>query len=296
MNRTEFEEQKTGVTTPDAGVDDQDTTNDDVTNDLDNEMTNSTADDDSLDTEPTDNDLVDDDSDNELPELPEEQKTAFQKRLEREQKKIREAAEKELSEKYETQYGKHKSIVDMLGGDPDKVEQMIRDNQAEAAAQQQAQSLANQYGWDEQQTQQYAQQYAQQQKKDQELADLKVQVQINEFKDNPDYAGIGNMKKEIQTMIGRSNNALSVEQAYWALGGKNRAEQLKREAEQREIAKRSKTKRTVQSDSPTSTTGEKPLSAEDERLRQKMGISITEARNLLKDSPSNLEQFRKQKK
>lgn len=296
MNRTEFEEQKTGATTPDAGVDDQDTTNDDVTNDLDNEMTNSTADDDSLDTEPTDNDLVDDDSDDDLPELPEEQKTAFQKRLEREQKKIRETAEQELKEQYETQYGKHKSIVDMLGGDPDKVEQMIRDNQAEAAAQQQAQSLANQYGWDEQQTQQYAQQYAQQQKKDQELADLKVQVQINEFKDNPDYAGIGNMKKEIQTMIGRSNNALSVEQAYWALGGKGRAEQLKRETEQREIAKRSKTKRTVQSDSPTSSTGEKPLSPENERMRQRMGLSMQEAKELLKETPKNLEAYRKSKK
>lgn len=283
MNRSEFEESKVVSTE----VEEQDDTVQEETEEIESE-------------EAEDQDVVETDDTEETEEteeeIPEEQKPAFAKRLEREQKKIREAAEKELSEKYEARYGKHKSIVDMLGGDPDKVEQMIRDNQAEAAAQQQAQSLANQYGWDEQQTQQYAQQYAQQQKKDQELADLKVQVQINEFKDNPDYAGIGGMKKEIQTMIGRSNNALSVEQAYWALGGKNRAEQLKREAEQREIAKRSKTKRTVQSDSPTSTTGEKPLNAEDERLRQKMGISITEARNLLKDSPSNLEQFRKQKK
>lgn len=283
MNRTEFEEQKESgevaeeTTQQDAAVEEETDIQEE------SEVT-------------TETEEIDDAVEDDLPDLPEEQKTAFQKRLEREQKKIRETAEQELKEQYEAQYGKHKSIVDMLGGDPDQVEQMIRDNQAQAVAQQQAQSLANQYGWDEQQTQQYAQQYAQQQKKDQELADLKVQVQINEFKDNPDYAGIGNMKKEIQTMIGRSNNALSVEQAYWALGGKGRAEQLKREAEQREIAKRSKSKRTVQSDSPTSGTGEKPLSPENERMRQRMGLSMKEARELLKETHNNLEAYRKSKK
>lgn len=282
MNRTEFEEQKQ------SGEVVEETTQQDAAVKEEVEETKEVEVEETTDTEETEEE--------DLPEVPEEQKTAFAKRLEREQKKIREQAENELKEQYEAQYGKHKSIVDMLGGDPDQVEQMILDNQAQAVAQQQAQSLANQYGWDEQQTQQYAQQYAQQQKKDQELADLKVQVQINELKDNPDYAGIGNMKKEIQTMIGRSNNVLSVEQAYWALGGKNRAEQLKREAEQREIAKRSKSKRTVQSDSPTSGTGEKSLSPEDERMRQRMGLTLKEARELLKDGPKNLEEFRKSKK
>jgi hypothetical protein len=226
------------------------------------------------------------DSEDDL-DIPEEQKTAFAKRLEREQKKIKEQTEKELKEQYESQYGRHKSIVDMLGGDPDQVERMIKDNQAKS----EAYRLAEQQGWDEEQTQWYIQQ----QKKDQEVQELKVQVAINDLKDNPDYAGIGSMKKEIQTMISRSGGAIDVKQAYWALGGEKRAEQLRRETEQRNIAKRSKAKRTVQSDSPTSTTGEKPLDAENERIRQKMGLSLKEAKALLNDTPNNLEAYRKKK-
>jgi hypothetical protein len=284
MNRQEFEEQKQSgeveEVQQDAAVEEEIESEETEVEEVETEETETEE------TEESEEDI----------EIPEEQKTAFAKRLEREQKKIREAAEKEIKEQYDSQYGKHKSIVDLLGGDPDKVEQMIRDNQTRAKVQQSAQTLADQYGWDEEQTNQYVQQQVQQQQKDQELADLKVQVQINELKDNPDYAGISSMKKEIQSMISRSNGSLDVEQAYWALGGKNRAEQLRRETEQREIAKRSKTKRTVQSDSPTATTSEKPLSTEDERMRQKMGLSITEARKLLQDGPNNLEEFRKQKK
>jgi hypothetical protein len=226
------------------------------------------------------------DSEDDL-DIPEEQKPAFAKRLEREQKKIKEQTEKELKEQYESQYGRHKSIVDMLGGDPDQVERMIKDNQAKS----EAYRLAEQQGWDEEQTQWYIQQ----QKKDQEVQELKVQVAINDLKDNPDYAGIGSMKKEIQTMISRSGGAIDVKQAYWALGGEKRAGQLRRETEQRNIAKRSKPKRTVQSDSPTSTTGEKPLDAENERIRQKMGLSLKEAKALLNDTPNNLEAYRKKK-
>jgi hypothetical protein len=286
MNREEFEQEKeTGVEVEeqDAAVQEEEIVDEveEVETDIDDQEEDQQE-----------------DSEDDL-DIPEEQKPAFAKRLEREQKKIKEQTEKELEEKFEQKYkekySKHDSIIERLGGDPDQVEKMIQDNLSQAELQREAQYLADQYGWDDDQTSQYVQQKVEQQRKDQELQELKVQVSINELKDNPDYAGIGSMKKEIQTMISRSGGAIDVKQAYWALGGEKRAEQLRRETEQRNIAKRSKAKRTVQSDSPTSTTGEKPLDAENERIRQKMGLSLKEAKALLNDTPNNLEAYRKKK-
>jgi hypothetical protein len=276
MNREEFEQEKeTGVKLEeqDAAVQEEEIVDEEVETDIEDREEDQ-----------------EDDSEDDL-DIPEEQKTAFAKRLEREQKKIREQTEKELEQrleqKYEQKYSKHDSIIERLGGDPDQVERMINDNEMKSKVYR----LAEQEGWDEEQIQWYIQQ----QKKDQEVQELKVQVAINDLKDNPDYAGIGSMKKEIQTMISRSGGAIDVKQAYWALGGEKRAEQLRRETEQRNIVKRSKAKRTVQSDSPTSTTGDKPLDAENERIRQKMGLSLKEAKALLNDTPNNLEAYRKKK-
>lgn len=293
MNREEFLQQKeSGVAVETAEQDDavQEETQEEVQETSEEEVH---SEEETEDIEES-NESTDEETDD-LPELPEEQKTAFQKRLEREQRKIREQAEQELKEQYESQYSKHKQVVDLLGGDPDAVERMIRENQMKAQAQSQAQQMAQYYGWDEEQTQQYVQQQVKEQQREQELAELKVQVQINDLKDNPDYAGIGSMKQEIQSMISRSNGTLNVEQAYWALGGKSRAEQLRREEQQRQIAKRSKPKRTVQSDSPTSGVAEKALPPEIEAERVRMGLSVKEARALLEDTPKNLEEFRKQR-
>lgn len=229
-------------------------------------------------------DTESDDADEVDTELPPEQKSAFVKRMEREREKLRQ----QLEQEYESKYSRHKQVIDQLGGDPDVIERTIRDNQLAA----QARQIAEANGWGDEETQWYLNQ----QKQEQELRDMRVQLQINDLKDNPDYAGIGSMKPQILTMIQQSGNALTAEQAYWALGGKARADQLKREAQQREIAKRAQPKRTVQTDSPTSGVGAKPLSPDIEAQRKRLRLSETEARALMEnEGPGNLEEFRRQK-
>lgn len=272
MDRTEYEQEKAGVAQPDAEVEEE------VTEEVEE-----------VEEETDESEIEEENDEDELPDLPEDQKNAFQKRLEREQNKIRKSTEEELKQQYEQKYGKHKQIVDMLGGDPDRVQEAIRENQMRA----EAQKLAQQNNWNNDQTEWYVQQ----QKKDDKLRDLEVQVEINELKGKSEYAGIEKMKEEIKHAVRESNGYLTVEKAYWAVGGPSRANQIKRETEQRNIAKRKKTKRTVQSDSPTSTAGKQPLTPDLERQRQRMGLSETEARELWEnDTPSNLEDFRKMKK
>jgi len=245
---------------------------------------------DDLQDTPTDEheDAQDDDEEDELPALSEKEKTAFEKRMERERTKLQEKLEAELQQKYEQQYGRHKQVIEMLGGDPDAIEKRIRDNQMA----QEAQRLAEVNGWDDEQTQWYVEQ----QKQQQELKELRVQMQINRLKDNPDYAGIASMEKDILAKIDRSNGALSVDEAYWALGGPKRAEQIRLEAQVRESTKRAQKPRTVLTDSPTSNTGEKPLPTEVMREAERMGISAAEARRLMSKEPAkDLADWRAQK-
>jgi phage I-like protein len=103
------------------------------------------------------------------------------------------------------------------------------------------------------------------------------------------------MKEQIKGKIAASGGALSAEEAYWALGGKERAAQLKRETTQREIAKRSIAKRTVQTDTSAVPSGDKPLPAEVRQAAKAAGISEKEARRLV-DMPNDLEGYRKWKK
>lgn len=226
----------------------------------------------------------------ELPEeeeidLPEEQKPAFVKRMEREREKLRQ----ELEQEYESKYGKHKKIVESLGGDVDEIERRLEENRLR----QEAESLADEHGWDEQQTHWYIEQ----QKKEQRLQDLEIQVQINDLRDNPTYAGIADMKKIIADKIKASNGALSVQEAYWAVGGHKRAEQIKLEAEQRAIAKRAKQPRTVLTDSPTANTAEKALPSDVLREAERMGISPQEARRLMNEEPArNIDEWRAKRK
>lgn len=229
----------------------------------------------------TTDEVIEDD----LPELSEKEKSAFEKRMERERTKLEEKIRAESEEKY----GKHKSVIDLLGGDVELVEKRIRDNQMAT----QAQKLAEQNGWDDEQTQWYIDQ----QKQQQELKELRVQMQINKLKDNPDYAGISAMEKDILSKIDKTGGALTVEEAYWAMGGPKKAEQIRLEAQMRESEKRKKTPRTVLTDSATSTTGEKPLPPEIVQQAERMGISAAEARRLMNNEPAkNIDDWREKRK
>ena len=221
-------------------------------------------------------------------QLTPQEKTAFQKRLEREQKKLEEKLRTEMEEQYKQKYSKHDEAIQLLGGDPDKILSAARDSQI----QRQAVQLADQNGW----TQEETQWYIEQQKQQQELKELRVSMQINRLKDNPDYAGIASMEKEILSRIDKSNGALSVDEAFWALGGAKRVEQIKLEAQQREIAKRTAPTRTVQRDTQSSTTTEKPLAPSVLQEAQRMGISAEEARRLMnKPVSQNIDEYRKNK-
>lgn len=222
-------------------------------------------------------------------ELPEAQKTAFQKALEREKRKFSER-EEQLKHEYEQQYNPYKSFFDQLGIDPATAQHAIEQNRIR----QQAEQLAYDQGWTDEQAQAYLQNQLEQQRQAEELHDLRVTVQINDLADKPEFAGIKQMKDQIKQLIKESGGKLSADQAYWAIGGPDRAKQLQREAQQREIAKRAKTKRTVQTDNPASVPTEKPLPPDVKRAAQEAGISEREARRLM-DMPNDLEGYRKWK-
>lgn len=230
-----------------------------------------------------------DDSDEGNAELTPKEKTAFDKRLERERLKIEEKLRKEIEEQTETKYSKHREAIEHLGGDPDAILKAAQ----ETKLLNEAQRLADQNNWTEEETQWFVQQ----RKQEQELKELRVQMQINRLKDNPDYAGIASMEKEIMARIDKSNGALNVEEAFWAIGGPKRVEQVKLEQQQREIAKRAQPTRTVQKDSPSSNAGEKPLDPKVLSEAKRMGVSESEARRLT-NAPTfdNIDEWREWKK
>ena len=218
-------------------------------------------------------------TEDDIPELPPEQKNAFQKRLEREQKKIRDQVEAESIAKY----AKHQRIIDSLGGDPDAIEKAFQEQEWTKEAQSQGYEKPEESAW-----------YIAQKKQQAELNELRVKVQINELKDDPLYAGIKGSEKEIQAFMTRTGS--TAKEAYWAIGGEARAQQLKREAEQRAIVKKAQPKRTVQSDSATGDAGTFPaLPSELEAQRKQMGLSHQEALDLLGSDYANIDDYRKQK-
>ena len=226
-----------------------------------------------------------DDLEPESDPIPQEHQSAWAKRAERERRKATEETETRLKAEYETQIDPYKKFFDQLGIDPQTAMQAIEQNKIK----QEAEQLAYNNGWDEQQTQWYMQQ--QQQSK--ELHELRVSVQINDLSDTPDYPGIKGMKSQIGDMI-RQNPNMNVSQAYWAVGGQSLAQQLKREAEQREIAKRSQTKRTVVSDSPITQTGPAPLTPEAVTFMRQNNMTEAQVRQLMQDDfPKDLQTFRK---
>jgi hypothetical protein len=251
-------------------------------------------------TEQTDNDtdtdesidedyVQQDDEEDELPELSPKEKTAFEKRMERESKKIEERLAKELDEKYSP----FKRVVDKLGGDPDKIEQMLQQRQIQAEAEQ----LAYSNGWDDDQTQWYVNQRnqeLQQVEMQKELEMFRISDKVNDLRDDPSFPGIHSMKKEIADVVAKSGNQLDVKQAYWALGGEKRAQQMKRETEQRAAVKRRT--RVVASDTPSAASTEQIIPAHILSQAQHMGVSEKELRELASFSANNINDYRKTKK
>lgn len=229
-------------------------------------------------------------------ELPDDQKTAFQKMRERELRKMEEKFEREKAQ-LEQQYNPYKSFFEQLGiDDPAQAMQAVRENQARQQLQQQAEQYAYEYGWSEEQAAQYVQSTLAHQKQAEELQDLRVSMQVNELAAKPEYAGIKDMKDQIKSLITESGGTLTAEQAYWAIGGRDRAVQMKREAEQRAIAKRAKGTRTVQKDTPASAMGgAKPLPDDLRMAAKAAGVSDAEARKLM-DMPNTLDEWREWKK
>jgi hypothetical protein len=220
--------------------------------------------------------------------IPQEQQSAWKKRAERERRKGAEETEARLKAEYETQINPYKKFFDQLGIDPDTALQAMEQNKIK----QEAETLAYQNGWDETQTQWYVKQ----QQQDKEMRDLRVSVQINDLADRSDYPGIKQMKTQIAEFVTRNPN-MSVQEAYWAVGGQPLAQQLRREAEQREIAKRQQTKRTVVSDAPAQMTGPAPLPPEAVAFMRQNRMSEAQVRELMRDDyPKDLESYRKMNK
>lgn len=248
--------------------------------------------DDTADDSPSDNDqdADTDDYEQDEPELSPKEKTAFEKRLEREKRKL----EEQMSKQFEDKYAKHKSVIEQLGGDPDQIEQRLKENQIVN----EANRLAEQNGWDDQQYNWYIgqqQQRLQQEQLQKELADLRIANQINELRDNPEFSGITAMRKEISDFVSRSNGTLSVEQAYWALGGAKRVQQTKRETEQRAALQRRQ--RVVATDAPAAASNEKAIPTQILSQAAAMGMSAAEVRELMAfEGINNINEYRKSKK
>lgn len=224
-----------------------------------------------------------------LPPLNEKEKTAFQLRLERDKGKLEEKMRAEMEEQFKQKYSKHDEVIASMGGDADRILTAAK----EAQTLREANRLAEQNGWDEDQTQWYIED----QKNKKELKELRVQMQINKLKDSPDYAGISSMEKDILAKIEKSNGALDVEEAYWALGGSKRAAQIKLETEQREVIKRGQQSRTVLKDAPSTNTGEKPLSPQVLQEAKRMGITEDQARKLMNKQPAkDIDEYRERQK
>ena len=248
-------------------------------------------------------DMQDDIEVDDAPAIPQDQQSAWQKRAERERRKGAEEAEIRLKAEYEDQINPYKAFFEKLGVNPEEAMRVMEQNKIREESRRvvaaDAQQLAYQYGWDEQQTEEYinrqADVIARQRQQDEEVHSLRISVAINDLADNKDFPGIKQMKSQISEFI-RNNPRVPVEQAYWAVGGASLATQLKRETEQREIAKRSQTSRKVVTDSGTATDTKGALPAEAIEFMRREGMSESQIRVLMGDAPKNLAEYRKMNK
>lgn len=220
--------------------------------------------------------------------IPQEHQSAWAKRAERERRKAAEETETRLKAEYEAQINPYKAFFDKLGVKPEDALQVMEQNRMR----QEAENLAYANGWTDEQ----AQMYMQNQQNQKEMRDLRVSVQINDLADTADYPGIKQMKAPISDYISR-NPAATVTEAYYAVGGQSLVQQIKREAEQREIAKRSTAPRKVVSDAPSNNKGPEPLTTEAVAFMKRTGMSEAKFREqYMGEGPKNLEEFRKMNK
>lgn len=233
------------------------------------------------------------------PKLTDKEKTAFQKALEREKRKLEEEKERirlEALEEAKKEANPYKEVVDLLGGDINAIKATYERNKMLTEANQ----LAQQYGWDEEQTQYYIQQKQSEQRQhsmEREIQQLRIANQVNDLRDNPNFPGIRDMQKDITDLVGKSNGTLNVEQAYWALGGAKRAEQMRLEMEQRNIAKRQQERRKPQNDQGATPSTEKAIPAEIMAEARRLGIkSEKDIRELMNFNADNIQTYREKRK
>lgn len=288
MPAMEEDEILTGETVDDTEALDAEVQEDDEIDESDEVNSEEDTDTDSDDAD-SNNDDSDDEADTDTQLTPKEQ-NAFVKRLEAEKRKWEAEKQRDL----ESKINPYKRIVDMLGGDPAIVEQAIQQNQLAA----QARRYADEYGWDDQQTQYYIQQEQAKQatsRMEQELRELRLSNEINDLRDNKEFPGIIAMKKQIAEKVAKANGALTVAEAYWALGGQGRAKQMTREAEQREAMKRRQGKRVISNDSPNSASMEKAIPANILAEGRRLKMSEQEIRELMAFDSTNIDDYRAKK-
>lgn len=228
-----------------------------------------------------------------LPELSEKEKTAFEKRLERERRKLDEEKQK-LREELEQQANPYKEVVDLLGGNVDQIKATIQQNQLIS----QADKLADQYGWTQPQYDAFIQQEqakVREQQTQRELQELRIVNEINKLSRKPEFTGIDVMEKEIVDKVIKSNGALTAGEVFFALGGESRIKQMTRETEQRMVAQRAQ-KRVIQTDSAATPSNEKPIPQDMLTLGLARGMNEKQIRELLEFDATNIQEYRAKKK
>lgn len=219
-------------------------------------------------------------------DIPKEHHSAWQKRAQREREKGAKEAEERLRQEYESQINPYKKFFDQLGVNPDDALKLVEQQRIRKEAEQ----MAYQNDWTDEQ----AQMYIQQQELMREQTEMRVSLKVYELADSPNFPGIKQMKGRITEFV-RQNPNLSVEQAYWAVGGPELAQQIKMESEQREIAKRSKTSRKVVSDNNDKMANKDSLPPEAIQFAKAEGMTEDEVRLLLSEAPKNIDEYRKWK-
>jgi hypothetical protein len=123
---------------------------------------------------------------------------------------------------------------------------------------------------------------------------LRISNEINDLRDKPEFSGIKSMQKEIADLVSRSNGTLNVEQAYWALGGQQRAAQVKREVEQRAAFER-RTGRVVAKDAPSSASTEQAIPPSVLADAKRWGLTEKDIRELASFDAKNINEYRQKK-
>jgi hypothetical protein len=253
---------------------------------------NESPDTDEIQSEDSDN-LPEADRDSEIP-VQSGQEDAFYKRLQRERKKL----EAELAEKYkkeaESQYDPYRQLYESMGlghMNPQEAMKFVEENKMK----QEAERLAYQNGWTDEQTEMFVRQ----QKLEREQTEMRVNLRVYELSETKDFPGIKGMKGAITDFI-RRNPSTSVEQAYYAVGGPQLVKQMKLEAEQRAAANREKKpSRTVLTDGGGGfDKGPAPMSPEQVAFMKRTGLSESDFRKFYMNDkgPGTLDDYRRSKK